>query len=46
MTVHTALYIDGTQIYLTEQQRRRNDELASAEGMTMAEVIRRAVDGY
>lgn len=35
-----------TQIYLTEEQRRRIDELASAEGVTMAEIIRRAVDGY
>lgn len=35
-----------TQIYLTDAQRRRIDELASAEGVTMAEIIRRAVDGY
>ncbi|MFQ5524526.1 MAG: CopG family transcriptional regulator [Acidimicrobiia bacterium] len=35
-----------TQIYLTEEQRRRIDELAKAEGVTMAEIIRRAVDGY
>jgi predicted DNA-binding protein len=35
-----------TQIYLTEEQRMRIDELASAEGVTMAEIIRRAVDGY
>jgi predicted DNA-binding protein len=35
-----------TQIYLTDDQRRRIDELASAEGVTMAEIIRRAVDGY
>ena len=35
-----------TQIYLTEEQRRRIDELAAAEGVTMAEIIRRAVDGY
>lgn len=35
-----------TQIYLTDEQRRRIDELASAEGVTMAEIIRRAVDGY
>ena len=35
-----------TQIYLTDEQRRRVDELASAEGVTMAEIIRRAVDGY
>ena len=35
-----------TQIYLTDEQRRRIDELAEAEGVTMAEIIRRAVDGY
>lgn len=35
-----------TQIYLTERQRRRIDDLAAAEGVTMAEIIRRAVDGY
>lgn len=35
-----------TQVYLTDEQRRRIDELASAEGVTMAEIIRRAVDGY
>lgn len=35
-----------TQVYLTDDQRRRIDELAAAEGVTMAEIIRRAVDGY
>lgn len=35
-----------TQIYLTEEQRARIDQLADAEGSTMAEVIRRAVDRY
>jgi predicted transcriptional regulator len=35
-----------TQIYLTDGQRRRIDELAAAEGVTMAEIIRRALDGY
>ncbi len=35
-----------TQIYLTEEQRRRIDQLATVEGLTMAEVIRRAVDVY
>lgn len=35
-----------TQVYLTDEQRRRIDELASAEGVTMAEIIRRALDGY
>ena len=35
-----------TQIYLSEEQRRRIDVLATAEGVTMAEVIRRALDSY
>lgn len=35
-----------TQIYLTDEQRRRIDELAAAEGVTMAEIVRRALDGY
>jgi predicted DNA-binding protein len=35
-----------TQIYLTDEQRRRIKEVASAEGVSMAEVIRRALDGY
>ncbi|MGI8949832.1 MAG: CopG family transcriptional regulator [Ornithinimicrobium sp.] len=35
-----------TQIYLTAQQRSRIDELAASEGLTMAEVIRRALDAY
>lgn len=35
-----------TQVYLSEEQRRRIDVVAEAEGLTMAEVIRRAVDEY
>ena len=35
-----------TQVYLTERQRARIDELAAADGVTMAEVIRRALDAY
>jgi predicted DNA-binding protein len=35
-----------TQVYLTEEQRVRIDELARAEGVTMAEIIRRALDIY
>jgi predicted DNA-binding protein len=35
-----------TQIYLTEEQRSRIDRAAEAEGVTMAELIRRAVDQY
>lgn len=35
-----------TQIYLTDDHRRRIKEVAFAEGVSMAEVIRRALDGY
>ena len=35
-----------TQVYLTEEQRSRIDALAEAEGATMAEIIRRALDRY
>ncbi len=35
-----------TQIYLTEDQRARIDEIVRAEGVTLAEVIRRALDDY
>lgn len=35
-----------TQIYLTEDQRRRIDRIARAKGVTMAEVIRTALDQY
>ncbi|HUW01742.1 MAG TPA: CopG family transcriptional regulator [Acidimicrobiales bacterium] len=35
-----------TQVYLSEELRNRIDELAAAEGLTMAEVIRRALDVY
>lgn len=35
-----------TQVYLTEEQRRRVDALAEAEGVTLAEVVRRALDAY
>jgi predicted DNA-binding protein len=35
-----------TQVYLSTEQRRRVDALADAEGVTMAEVIRRALDAY
>jgi hypothetical protein len=33
-------------VYFTEEQRARIDRAAAAEGVTMAEVIRRAVDVY
>lgn len=35
-----------TQVYLTADQRTRIDRAAEAEGVTMAEVIRRAIDRY
>ena len=35
-----------TQIYLTADQRARIDRVARARGMTMAEVIRTALDTY
>jgi hypothetical protein len=35
-----------TQIYLTEEQRRRLDAWAKREGKTLAQVIRDAVDAY
>lgn len=35
-----------TQIYLTNEQRRRIDQAAEAAGVTMAEIVRRALDTY
>ena len=35
-----------TQVYLRQEQRERIDALAQTEGITMAEVIRNAVDAY
>ena len=35
-----------TQVYLTDEQRQRVDALAELEGVTMAEIIRRALDVY
>jgi len=35
-----------TQVYLSPDQRRRIDALAAAEGVTMAEIVRRALDEY
>lgn len=35
-----------TQVYLTADQRQRIDEIAQAEGVTLAEVVRRALDAY
>lgn len=35
-----------TQVYFSEEQRHRIDELAERDGLTLAEVVRRAVDRY
>jgi Arc/MetJ-type ribon-helix-helix transcriptional regulator len=35
-----------TQIYLTDEQRELIDSLAESEGVSMAEVVRRALDAY
>jgi len=35
-----------TQVYFTEQQRRRLDALAEREGKTLAQIVREAVDSY
>lgn len=35
-----------TQIYFTEEQRDRIDRAAAARGITMAELVREAVDEY
>jgi predicted DNA-binding protein len=35
-----------TQIYLSEEQRRKIDAVAASEGVTMAEIVRRALDSY
>lgn len=40
------MYSTRTQVYLSEEQRRRIDAIAGADGVTMAEVIRRALDAY
>lgn len=35
-----------TQVYLTDEQRERVDRVAASQGLTMAQVIRRALDDY
>lgn len=35
-----------TQVYFTEEQRRRIDAVARREGKTLAQVVREAVDSY
>jgi hypothetical protein len=44
--MYTAMAATRTQIYLTEAQRRRLDELCRRRGLTLAEVVREAVDAY
>ena len=46
--LYIALYMASirTQIYLTEDQRDRLDELAEREGKSLAALIRAAVDEY
>ncbi|MDA3032782.1 MAG: ribbon-helix-helix domain-containing protein [Actinomycetota bacterium] len=35
-----------TQVYLTDEQRDKIDRVAAVEGLSMAQVIRHAVDEY
>ena len=35
-----------TQVYLTDDQRAQIDALAEHDGVTLAEVVRRALDAY
>lgn len=35
-----------TQVYLTDGQRRRMDNMAQSRGVPMAEIVRRALDAY
>lgn len=46
--LYTALYMPSTrtQIYLTDEQRRRLDERGRRTGAPMARLIREAVDVY
>lgn len=46
--LYTAPYMAATrtQVYLTSEQRRAIDELRAADGRTLAEVIRAALDEY
>jgi len=46
--LYTALYMAATrtQIYLTKRQRQRLDEIRRRDGLSLAEVIREAVDQY
>jgi hypothetical protein len=46
--MYTALYMPSirTQVYLTEEQRRRLDARGRRSGAAMAHMIREAVDAY
>ena len=46
--LYTALYMSSlrTQVYLTGEQRRRLDALAARRGVSLATVIRDAVDAF
>ena len=44
--MYTALYMVRTQVYLTEAQKRLLERKARALGEPVAELIRRAIDGY
>jgi len=48
LILYTALYMASTrtQIYLTEEQRARLDELGRRKGAPLARMIREAVDAY
>jgi hypothetical protein len=48
MVLYTALYMPSTrtQIYLTDDQRRRLDARGRRTGASMARMIREAVDAY
>lgn len=46
--LYTVLYMAATrtQIYLTEGQRERLDDIARRQGKSLAELVRQAVDHY
>ena len=46
--LYTVLYMAATrtQIYLTEAQRERLDEIGRRQGKSLAELVRQAVDKY
>jgi predicted DNA-binding protein len=46
--MYTAMYMTSkrTQLYLTEEQRRRLDDMGRRKGRKMAEMVREAVDAF